>query len=64
MGPFLYRDIMNLLDDKIDLSLMLLSFVFFVVSYFYPTHEFHLLIVSFFFAAVKLYRDYKIKKTL
>ncbi|MEA9355208.1 hypothetical protein SHI21_03305 [Bacteriovorax sp. PP10] len=52
---------MNLLEDKIDTGLMLCSFVFFCLSYFFPGHEFHLLIVSFFFAALKLYRDYKLK---
>lgn len=55
---------MNLLEDKIDAALMLLSFLFFCLSYFFPGHEFHLLIVSSFFAALKLYRDYKIKKNL
>ena len=38
---------MNLLEDKIDTGLMLLSVVFFCLSYFFPGHEFHLLIVSF-----------------
>ena len=54
---------MNLLDDKIDLALMLLSLAFFIVSYMYPAHEFHLLLVSLFFAGIKLYRDYQIKKS-